>query len=135
MIDLIKFPEKPSECPSSEAFGGELGWIVYYKLIGTTWMSWFLLEINRKTEGETMPELQCADDTGDGTTDPDAGVLFACGSIKWDGCTDFTVGDPRVSAHRHHVCGGPVGMQKIADMLLSIPALAKRVMPAWDGDD
>lgn len=75
---------------------------------------------------QTAGALYCPEPTAD----IDAAELLLHGSIKWDGCADFDVGDERDHPHRLHACGLD-NARRVGRAIDLIYELAAKHIPAW----
>lgn len=90
-------------------------YFVVYKVIG------------REASGKRVYNREGYQSSPDPVNDRDKAQRFIDGSIKWDGCANFTLEDEPV-----HFCG-PHDAESFGKILPTIYRLASELIPSWEG--
>lgn len=124
--------DKPSQCDQRVE---KDEFVLFYKLHenGLSIQFWCIEHLCADDGGPMIFQRAGSDYSPDIVEAIDDAEWLIAGSVKWDGCADFDIGDERSQAHRLHACGKKSAM-RIARAIEFVYDTAAKAIVGWDGD-
>ncbi len=127
--------EKPSQCPEVVFVDGHNPMELRFQADPDGyWLAfWALPTIHASDDGEPVAYRKAgAVVQPTETVDPDDAETLIHGTVKWDGCADYEIGDERQGIYRMHACGRRHALAVAEAINHAYDRAAK--LDRWDGE-